>query len=300
MVTGEHDVKPQLARRRDRATLTMVTGPEPGSLLMLHEEDATLGRCPQSASNCIDDRGLSRKHARIYRMHGEFWLEDLGSTNGTFLNGQLVERPSMLYDGDRVQMGQEVLFRFQLHDALEQDAARRLYDSAVKDALTGAHNRRYLDERMAQEYAYAVRHGAPLSAILLDLDHFKGVNDTFGHAVGDRVLKLAAGVLIRTVRTEDLVARYGGEEFCVIVRGVEPRGVMILCERLRMQIAELAIPTDDGRTLKVTASFGATTMDGAHPVEDVAELLRQADTALYAAKGAGRNRSLHAHGEFSR
>lgn len=292
MVTGEQAVAPRAPRRRDRCTMTMVTGPDPGSMLMLHEEEAVLGRVGESVHR-IEDRGLSRRHARIYRMHGEFWIEDLRSTNGTFVNGELLTRPSMLYDGDRVQMGQDVLFRFQLHDALEQAAARKLYESAVRDGLTGLHNRRYLDERLAQEFAYAARHGAALSTILLDLDHFKSVNDTFGHAVGDRVLELTAGVMQRTVRTEDLVARYGGEEFCVLVRGVAIPGVMTLAERLRVQVEELAVPTGDGRTLKVTSSFGVATLDAEHPVEDVASLLRMSDDALYRAKAAGRNRCLH-------
>ncbi|MEO0323730.1 MAG: GGDEF domain-containing protein [Myxococcota bacterium] len=275
----------------DRGTLTMLAGPTPGAVFAM-DDDVVIGR-GRDATLRVDDRGLSRRHVRIRRQEERFWIEDLGSTNGTFLNGDRVLMPSPLSDGDRVQAGKNTLLCFQLQDELEQRAAQRLYDSAVRDALTQLHNRRYLDERLESELAYAMRHSSALSVMLVDLDHFKGINDTFGHPAGDTVLRTVAATLGRVVRAEDLVARYGGEEFCVLARGINVGGGTRFAERIRETLAELSIAVGD-RTLHVTASLGVATFDTTHPFPDVAALVHAADLALYRAKETGRNRVVHA------
>jgi len=279
-------------RRRDRGTLVMLAGPEPGALYPIDPKGATvIGRGEQSTMR-LGDRGLSRRHVRLFRLQGAFWIEDLRSTNGTFLNGERLDEPRELADGDRIQIGQETVLAFQLQDEEEQEAARKLYESAVKDGLTQVHNRRYLDERLEQELAYAVRHKSALSVLLLDVDHFKSVNDTFGHGVGDAVLRMLAQTVRRLVRTEDLVARYGGEEFCVVARGVPASGAAVLGERLRTTIAEMAVPLPD-RVLQVTASIGVATFGGQTPYGSPEALFEAADAALYRAKETGRNRVVH-------
>ncbi|MEM1417795.1 MAG: GGDEF domain-containing protein [Myxococcota bacterium] len=276
---------------RDRGTLTMLAGPTPGAVFPVEIDEVVIGR-GRDATLRVDDRGLSRRHVRIRRRNDRFWIEDLGSTNGTFLNGDRVLMATPLEDGDRVQAGKNTLLCFQLQDELEQKAAQKLYDSAVRDALTQVYNRRYLDERLASELAYAQRHATPLSLMLVDLDHFKGINDTFGHPAGDAVLRTVAATLARVVRTEDLVARYGGEEFCVLARGISPEGATRFGERIRETLAELAIAVGD-KTLRVTASLGVSTFDGAHPFADASSFLHAADVALYQAKNTGRNRVVH-------
>ncbi len=158
---------------------------------------------------------------------------------------------------------------------------------ATTDALTGCLNRRALEERLAGELAFARRQRSPLGLVLVDLDHFKAVNDGHGHEVGDRVLQHTARVLKATVRASDVVARMGGEEFCVVFRDADAQRSAELAERLRLAIAT---PVDGGpESLRPTASLGVTSFDPARE-EPMDAVFRRADQALYRAKQAGRNR----------
>lgn len=242
----------------------------------------------------IDDPSLSRRHARVTRSAGGFAIEDLDSTNGTAVNGNPITS-SRLRDGDRIELGPYVLLSCRMQDALEQEATNRLYESAVRDALTNVHNRRYLDERLLAEFAFALRHKSGLCVLVVDADHFKSVNDTYGHAVGDEVLKTMASQMKRVVRAEDLVARYGGEEFCVVARNIDKSAALVLAERLRRMI-EVASVYTTGHEVRVTASIGIATMDAEKAYPDVQAFLAAADAALYEAKRRGRNRAVHASG----
>jgi diguanylate cyclase (GGDEF)-like protein len=160
---------------------------------------------------------------------------------------------------------------------------------ANTDGLTGLWNRRYFDERLASELARYRRHGDehPVGLILLDIDHFKRVNDTYGHQVGDQVIRMVADLLRETLRTTDLPVRYGGEEIAILLTHADLAGAMILAERLRAGIAELA-PTDaEGRTFRISASFGVALSE---PDDTPQSLIGQADQALYQSKANGRNR----------
>ncbi len=280
------DAAPAPKKRRSKGCITMVTGPEPGALFVL-EDETILGRGAEAQTR-IDDQGLSREHARITRHGDHYSLEDLDSTNGTFLNDRRVTFRTPLCDGDRIRIGKQVLLRFRLQDEEELEHAQQLYRSAVRDPLTDLFNRRYLDERLTAEFAYACRHQTPLVVLLLDVDHFKRVNDNFGHPVGDAVLRVVGATVGKVVRTEDLAARYGGEEFCVVARGIQKNQALVLAERLRITIERLTIRFDD-QDLKVTASIGVATLVGSN-YDRVEELLAAADAALYAAKREGRNR----------
>lgn len=165
--------------------------------------------------------------------------------------------------------------------------ARELYESSIRDPLTGVHNRRYFDSRLQEELAFARRHDAVVGLILLDVDHFKKVNDQHGHPVGDQVLVAVAGVFSQSVRREDLVARIGGEEFAVLVRGVGIEGLRALADRLRRATEDHSIERSGG-TLSVTVSAGCATVHG--ETADAAHLVGAADARLYEAKRAGRNR----------
>ncbi len=274
---------------RDRCTLTMLQGPSPGSIQPVSGDELVLGRDEELPAR-IDDRGMSRRHARIHRLLGEWAVEDLGSTNGTFVNGQRVGGVAKrLVDGDRIQLGETTVLRVSMHDADEQEIAKRAYESTVKDPLTGVFNRRHFDERFAAEHAYARRHAQALTVLFLDLDHFKQINDTHGHQAGDKVLVAAATAMAKCVRTEDLVARFGGEEFVVLARALEREGAAVLAERLRATVEALAI--DVGKaTVRPTASVGYATLDRLHDHPHAAQLLAAADRGVYAAKQAGRNR----------
>ena len=157
---------------------------------------------------------------------------------------------------------------------------------ASTDGLTGLANRRLAEDRLQSERARAIRRREPLTVAMVDLDHFKHVNDTWGHAVGDLTLVMVAGALQEQVRAIDLAARFGGEEFLVILPGTEPEQAVAVMERIREHIRDLAIPAP-GDTLRVTASVGLACL---RPSETVGELLARADAALYRAKALGRDR----------
>jgi diguanylate cyclase (GGDEF)-like protein len=171
--------------------------------------------------------------------------------------------------------------------ALENAELHRILgEQALVDALTGLANRRSAEQKLTVELARAVRFGSPLSLVFADLDHFKQVNDRFGHPSGDLVLRELAAVLAATVREIDLAARWGGEEFCLILPGTDLAGAARLAERVRTALAERTILTAEGLPLHVTASFGVSAQP---PLASAEELIASADAALYDAKRRGRN-----------
>jgi diguanylate cyclase (GGDEF)-like protein len=158
---------------------------------------------------------------------------------------------------------------------------------ALHDPLTGVFNRRYLDIKLDEEIARARRSGEPLSALIIDLDHFKKINDSHGHPTGDLVLRHVCAVIVRQLRATDTVIRYGGEEFVVIVPASDVVAASQLGARVLRRLAEEPVVLPGGGSLPVTASIGASTLlaeDSAH------QLLHRADAALYSAKRDGRNR----------
>lgn len=277
-----------VAPKADKLTFLVLSGPQPGAMIPAAGNDMVLGR-GKGAAIRLDDQGLSREHLRIFRL-GQRWLvEDLGSTNGTWVSGRRLEGTRELRDGDRIQVGRTILLKVSLHDTAEQEAVKRIYEQAVRDGLTRTYNRRYASERLVAELAYALRHDTELSVLLLDVDHFKQINDTVGHAGGDAVLRVFGATLQRMVRVEDVVARWGGEEFMVIARGIDARNAAIFGERIRRLVAGLIIPWE-GSSLQMTVSVGVATHTKAQRYPDVDALVDAADTALYRAKTSGRNR----------
>jgi len=273
---------------KDRCTLVMLTGPTPGAVQPVGNEPLVMGRGADVSAQ-IDDPGISSRHARIFLYGGRFWVEDLESTNGTYVNGCKLVGKQMLNDGDRIQLGQDTLIRVALQDATEQEAAQRIYEAAVRDPLTRLFNRGHLDKMLYREYAYAVRHRSPLAVLFLDLDHFSAVNNTHGHQAGDMVLRTIAHLIHKMVRTEDLVARYGGEEFVLVARGLNKEQACILGERVRSTIEAQELVWGDA-ALKVTTSVGVAAYDAATPYATLDELVAAADRAVYQAKNDGRNR----------
>jgi diguanylate cyclase (GGDEF)-like protein len=275
---------------RDRATLTLVSGPSAGSFHSLVVDVNLIGRGKECTVR-IDDLGISRTHARIVRTGpGDYTIEDLDSRNGTFVNGDRIVKQA-LSEGDRVGAGPSTEFRFGFTNEDEEGLLRRLYESSVNDALTGAFNRKHFTERMAGEIAYAKRHKTPLSLVLFDLDHFKRVNDSHGHLAGDHVLRSVAGLVKRTLRAEDVFARYGGEEFAVIARGIDVERAYLFAERIRITVANAKI--EFNRTnVPITVSVGVASLDCCGDAQGNEALVAKADERLYAAKRAGRNRSV--------
>ncbi|MCZ7582286.1 MAG: GGDEF domain-containing protein [Deltaproteobacteria bacterium] len=177
-----------------------------------------------------------------------------------------------------------------IHAATSLDSARmyeRMERLATTDGLTGLPNHRTFQLRMDEEAARERRLRTPLSLVLLDIDHFKNINDTYGHPVGDLVLKRVAAMLADAIRDVDMAARYGGEEFALILTNAKPEGAAKLAERLRKSIAREAIPYPGG-SLNITVSLGVATMP--NDARDKQDLVEAADKALYFSKEHGRNR----------
>ena len=174
-------------------------------------------------------------------------------------------------------------------DTLEAKT-RALEEESQRDPLTGLPNRARFDSFLSTEVQTAARTGRPLSLIMADVDHFKKVNDTYGHPAGDKVLSGVAACLKTRLRPRDLVARYGGEEFVLVLPETDTEGAMVVAERVRSMIEAAVSSIGAGKTLRVTISLGCATMGGKTPFLSGPELLEGADKALYAAKRGGRNR----------
>lgn len=227
------------------------------------------------------------------------WAEvsGLAARDAAALPAQNYAFLSMVLTGLGVVCGALLIYPTIARAAVEQGNLRRMTETlsvrsqslehaAATDGLTGMHNRRYFDDALREYLAAFRRIGKPIGMIVLDLDHFKQVNDTHGHDVGDEVLRQVAGCLQEFTRYHDVVARLGGEEFAILSPNIGQRQLVDLAERIRRAVAQLAIPTGNV-TVRVTISAGVAIWDGKETGES---LYRRADTQLYDAKRSGRNR----------
>lgn len=257
-----------------------------GSRYAVTHAPVVIGRDADCEACCLDP-SVSRTHARVeLRPDGAYRVTDLDSRNGTFVNDDRV-RERALRDGDNVRVGNAV-FRFLGPGNLEANYHAEIHRRAALDPLTGLHNRRALAERLAREVIAAARHGRPLSVVMFDVDHFKTINDRFGHAAGDRTLKALAAVAAELARREDLLARYGGEEFVLVLPDADPAQAHACGERVRASVAARAFAFED-RTFAVTVSVGTAGFRAGEWLLPT-ELIRRADEQLYEAKRGGRNR----------
>jgi diguanylate cyclase (GGDEF)-like protein/PAS domain S-box-containing protein len=197
---------------------------------------------------------------------------------------------------ERVQAEEELLVTQEALEAANlklQIALTREKQLAHTDVLTGIHNRRYLFELAGHEFEIATRYQQPLSVIMFDLDHFKEVNDSFGHAAGDQILQLVTQAASKELRSADVIGRYGGEEFVIVLPMTNAQQALPLAERIRLGVAAIRVPTEKGDA-SVTLSLGIVELiHGAQSAQtrSAEDLIRRADEAMYAAKQAGRNRT---------
>jgi len=188
----------------------------------------------------------------------------------------------------------ELLARVKVHYRLKvlqdelRDANKRLEALADTDGLTSLFNRRYFDTMLVRELQRTERYKTPLGLVLLDIDHFKRINDNFGHSMGDEVLRNVSRVVTSSIRVTDFAARYGGEEIAVVFTQTTAQGVSEVTERLRQRLADFSHVYQDHR-VRCTASFGISVCDGRGLTPKAKELVDRADRALYRAKRTGRN-----------
>jgi two-component system cell cycle response regulator len=277
--------------KRDRAYLVVLAGASVGEMYKIEGDKTVIGRGQKAQIRLLDD-GISREHAQLVIVKDRVVLQDLGSTNGTYCNGLKVEANKELVDGDKILVGSTTILKFTYHDNLDEIFQKQMYESALRDGLTKAFNKKYFTDRLESEFTFAIRHVAPLTLVLFDIDHFKKVNDTHGHQAGDHVLSEISTLLTAALRAEDVFARYGGEEFAVICRGSDLMQGQVVAERMRKAVEQNKF-VFEGTHIPVTISVGVAGLPDP-AVKDAAELVSLADQSLYKSKHAGRNRvTLH-------
>ncbi|XZE53404.1 diguanylate cyclase [Planctomycetaceae bacterium SH139] len=254
-------------------------------MVLIEQAVLQLGRDIQ-VDMVLADASVSRHHAEICKTENGYKIRDLDSTNGTLVNGHPV-REQLLNSGDTIRIG-SFLFRFLSAGSIESQYHETVYGALTRDALTGTFNKRYLLDAMNRELSRAMRQQAPLSLMMLDIDHFKQTNDTHGHLAGDEVLREFATRIMSALREDDMLARFGGEEFCILLCGTDQSEALEIAERCRLALVTQPFATSVG-PLAISASFGVACLD--HALEPSAvELIEQADQLLYRAKESGRNR----------
>jgi len=276
----------QAGGKRDRAYLVVLAGASVGEMYKVEGDKVIIGRGQKAQIRLFDD-GISREHAEVVIENGNVYLVDLGSTNGTFCNGLKVDKRQLI-DGDKILVGSTTILKFTYHDNLDEMFQKQMYESALRDGLTKAFNKKYFTDRLESEFTFSARHASPLALVLFDIDHFKKVNDTHGHQAGDHVLSEISKLLSAALRAEDVFARYGGEEFAVICRGNDEKQAQVVGERMRKAVEGHKF-VYEGQHIPVTISVGICVLPNP-AVKDANDIVSLADQALYKSKNGGRNR----------
>ena len=258
-------------------------GPELGKRFELRDGECTIGR----GADCdiqVDRDSVSRRHAKVTRQGAGWSVEDLGSTNGSYVNDNQVTQYG-LRDGDLLKIG-NAIFKFLIGSNIESAYHEEIYQMTIIDGLTRTYNKRYFLETLEKEIPRCTRHQRSLSLVMLDIDHFKKINDEHGHLTGDFVLREMARRIKVRVRKEEVFARYGGEEFGVILPETTLDQAMKVAEDVRKIVG--SVPFDfEGDRIPVTVSLGVGVTDKEIAPEPFIKL---ADDNLYKAKRGGRNR----------
>jgi diguanylate cyclase (GGDEF)-like protein len=289
---GEKTIITQVTKLQEesakKAYILFLAGPLIGKLLHLEDGTTTIGRA-QDVDVSIADARISRRHLQITVDGEDVTIEDIGSTNGTYVNGKRITK-SVLSDGDKIQISSTTVFKFALQDKTENIFHKELYRMAIIDPVTNIYNKRFFIERLKEEFSHAKRSKLGLGILMVDIDHFKNVNDTHGHLAGDMLLHQLAKTIKEMIRGEDILARYGGEEFVVILRGANKSGSYNLAERIRQRVASSPFDFEKSK-ISITISIGVSSMDegNEHPTPE--DLVKDADEKLYQSKQNGRNKT---------
>lgn len=283
-------------QKERRPALVSLRGELMAVPIPLERDNVTIGRALE-ADVRLNDTRASRLHARIitekHPATGEttFRIADLGSTNGTLLNGELImEAP--LNDGDKIVIGDN-LFRFDMLDEIDREFQQQIHRLIAHDELTGLLTSKSFFSELRREAARAEAESRPFCVLMMDLDHFKEVNDTYGHLVGSNTLEETGHIIKQALRAGDVASRFGGEEFAAFLLDANYAQGLVAAERVRVALAEHEFPAsrkdsgDSQVTHRITISIGIAAFpdDATDPIE----LIELADSALYRAKRSGRN-----------
>jgi diguanylate cyclase (GGDEF)-like protein len=277
---------------RQQPCLLFLTGFEAGRVQALGFDPRswTIGR-NDDCDVILNNPEISRLHAHL-ELHpdGSVHIRDEGSVNGTFVNNYRVEEEA-LHSDDKVQFGPYVLLKLVFQDEEELHHYQQLHARATTDHLTALMNRRSFFQALQREWSYAKRHLKQLALIMLDIDLFKHVNDTYGHMRGDEVLVEFSNRVKNQTRVEDYIARLGGEEFAVLLRETDLQGAMIVAQRVRKAIADTPFNLSTGESVTITVSGGVTSYGPRELHQQSTEdFVADADAQLYQAKESGRDR----------
>lgn len=265
--------------------LVQIHGPGLGRRFALIDGELSIGRDGKNGI-VVDLDTVSRRHAKIVIREGRSYVVDLKSTNGTYLNNKEVLEELPLRSGDYVKVGGSI-FKFLSGGDIESLYHEEIYRLTIVDGLTQINNKRFLLEFLEREIGRSQRYGRALSLLLFDIDHFKTVNDNYGHPAGDAVLREMALRIKQYVRKEECFARYGGEEFAIALPETGPENSRKFAEKVRRLIADQPFEFE-GRKFSVTISVGVAELSG--QMSEPIGLIKIADANLYKAKKAGRNR----------
>jgi two-component system cell cycle response regulator len=267
------------------ACLLVVGGELNGSIFDLTIGETVVGRNPD-CSIPLDFHGISRRHFTITTNDSGAVVTDLGSANGTYLNNQKLDQPSVLKRSDVIKIG-SVAMKYLPKGDPERLTYDKLHEEANTDGLTKCYNKSFFNAQLELEVKKCKVTGQPLTLIIFDLDHFKKLNDNYGHDAGDYVLKEKAAVIRDNgIRQGDTFARYGGEEFCILLPNTNLKQGFEIAERLRKLIEKHEF-IYDGKRLPVTASVGVA--DYRQGVIVGTDLFKRADSSVYKSKESGRN-----------
>ena len=266
------------------ACLVVIYGLDLGKKYNVDRPSIVIGRSSK-ADIQIDQESVSRNHCKLINTGKSIMLRDLGSTNGTYVNDELVDE-YVLRDGDLIKIGR-CIFKFLSGNNIENAYHEEIYRLTTIDGLTQVYNKRYFIETLEREIGRAHRYRRELSLIMFDIDHFKKINDTYGHLAGDHVLKQLASVIKARIRREDIMSRYGGEEFAIILPEIDNYNAVQFAEKIRGIVEKAAFRFED-TDIPVTISIGCASMTT--ELQEPHEFVRVADGHLYTAKSQGRNR----------
>lgn len=270
----------------DKPACFLVVGGElNGTIFDLNEGETVVGRNPDCGIP-LEFNGVSRRHFRATLEEGVLKVEDMGSSNGTYVNNSKIEGSVELNKGDTVKLG-SIALKYLPQGDTERLTYDKLQEEANTDGLTSCYNKKYFNNKLDLEVKKSKITADPLSLIIFDLDHFKSLNDNYGHDAGDYVLKeLAALLRDNGIRKGDTFARYGGEEFVVLLPKTNLKQAFEIAERLR-KLVETHEFIYDSKRLPVTASIGVA--DYREGIDTGTDLFKRADSAVYKSKEGGRN-----------
>ena len=268
------------------ACLVRIYPPSIGEgIIDLPQENIILGR-NNDCDVVLDDPAVSRHHSCISYTRTGYWIMDLGSYNATIVNDEKVKKTAWLKAGDMIRIG-HMVFKYLSSNHVERQYHEEIYSMMITDGLTRIPNKRYFMEMLDREFNRARRHRRPLCLLMFDIDHFKSINDTHGHLVGDFILRDLCMRVAPYIRKDEIFARYGGEEFAIVLAEVKREQARVIGEKIREMISSDSFMVENIE-IPVTISVGIAELDVKRH-RSPHKLIEDVDRKLYTAKKSGRN-----------